>query len=227
MHFWRPFSHRPSLVIICLLALTSSASAVTSTTLRSNQYAYALGEVGSAVVPVPTAGFTLGANILSNVAAEFTYAEGDRDVDYAKLYAKLYSFKLKAYLGNSFYANAGLGYRVVSDETTDKASKMIKVERKGRSIGIDTSIGNRWQFGALSVGCDWIGFFHPLQNTRTEHFQFTGLRGSHLNHGSGSDHSGGHRPQGGKTFDRHQTDWDRLSKHGTLQLLRLSLGYAF
>jgi len=218
----RILSYRPADVIFFAgvtwlsAASFSSAHALDSSRYREDKNIYLLGEVGSAVVPIYTRGFSAGVLVDPLLSIEFTYAEGTKNVTYAEMDAKLYSLKFKRYFTDSFYANAGLAYRDVADRTTDEVSEHFHIQRRGRSAGVDLSIGNRWQYDAVTVGIDWLGFFHPLTVSRNE--EFVAHRGGFAAAGEGGD-PGQH---GGA-----QGHGDRLSKHGTFEALRMSLGVSF
>lgn len=221
---------------------TQTAFALESREYRKQKNLYLLGEYGSAVVPIRTAGFVLGMIAAPDLSFELTYAEGEKDVKYAEMNAKLYSLRAKKFWANSFYTTGGFAYRAVEDRTTDKVSEMFYVERHGKSAGLDFAVGNQWQFDNISIGCDWVGWFQPLTVARKEAFvpkvPGFGAHGPQGKPGPGGPEQGGvgvaEEPTGhgpgathGKSYDKHQNDWDRLSKHGTLQLLRLSLGVVF
>ena len=219
--------------IVTLLLPIQNAGAVESQVYRQDKHMHLSAEYGVAVAPIQTAGFGFGVQAKDNSHIEFGYAQGEKDVDYAVMTAKLYSLKFKQFWSNTFYTNTGFGYRDVTDRTTDKVSERFEVKRHGRSAGLDVSLGNRWQWDNITVGCDWVGFFHPLTQARKETFAFKGNPGFGANgsdqsqHGGGSHGSGDHSRGSSASYDRHEGDWDRLSKHGTWQFMRASLGVNF
>lgn len=86
--------------------------------------------------------------------------------------------RLRRYLGNSVYLIGGLGYREtkydgflndVFDSFGTSISKLgdpnvkeIKTEASATTMGIDLGVGNQWQWGYFTLGCEWLGFYKPL-----------------------------------------------------------------
>jgi hypothetical protein len=220
-------------IFLPLLMIANSAFGIESSLYRQDKKSYIVGEAGYSVVPLLSKGFSAGLGIDPTTAIEVNYAQGYKNVKYDEMFSNYYALRVKKFFGNSFYANLGVAHRQVMDRTTDRVSRDFYVERRGRSTGVDITVGNRWQFDNLTIGCDWLGWYEPFTMTRNESFvmkrSFAAAPegsdpGGHGQHGGGSEH-GGH--DHGSSYDRHQNDWDRLSKYGTLQALRVSLGLAF
>jgi hypothetical protein len=72
------------------------------------------------------------------------------------------------FLGNSFNLSAGAGlrqYSVVNSSWLSSANR--KSNFSASEIAIDGQLGNRWQIGAFTIGCDWVGFMTALATLST------------------------------------------------------------
>jgi hypothetical protein len=76
--------------------------------------------------------------------------------------------KLKRFLTNSFYADAGLGYErfaVSYDVFLAGQKDFKKLHGVASNVGVEAHIGNQWQWKVFSLGCDWVGYFAALSKS--------------------------------------------------------------
>ncbi len=74
---------------------------------------------------------------------------------------------LKYFPGNSFYIKGGANYRQFKlKETTGMwfSNDVVTREFKGESVALGFSVGNQWQFGNFTLGCDWFGVQVPVSS---------------------------------------------------------------
>ena len=110
-------------------------------------------------------GVALGIYQNPDLIWELTYNNGDfvlndlisgvsADIELATIRAKMF-------LGNSFYANLGIGARkftFIGESSVDDT----RIEETITSYGAEFDIGNRWQWDSFTLGCDWVGVFKPF-----------------------------------------------------------------
>ena len=104
---------------------------------------------------------------------EVSYAKGESDILFARIHNGLTTLHLKSFWGNSFYTNLGVGSRSLGYSfdfpTIDGQgqitgfSEAYKIDNS--VLGVDFSIGNRWQWETFTIGCDWVGTFVPLSTS--------------------------------------------------------------
>lgn len=75
----------------------------------------------------------------------------------------------KGFVSNSFYFKGGFDYRSVDYEYVDDLwyttnNDYITRSFSGESTTIGLSLGNQWQFGVFTLGCDWFGFQLPISS---------------------------------------------------------------
>ncbi len=73
-----------------------------------------------------------------------------------------YGASIRRFLGNSFYVRLGGGIKTASYvyQKEDPVTR-IRTERgrfNGTANYLMISLGNQWNLGAFTIGCDWIGF---------------------------------------------------------------------
>ncbi len=162
--------------------------------------------------PLPVHGGALGYYLSPNNLLELSYAAGEIDFLIAKIDNRMTSLHLKTFWGNSFYTNLGLGSRMLGyrflfsevDSNGNYTGRDSETTMQNTSMGLDFSIGNRWQWDTFTIGCDWVGFFSPLSTTGENT-----ITGKNL---SASDISDANEAM------------DRFSKQGSAQFLRFYLG---
>ena len=77
--------------------------------------------------------------------------------------------QLTHFWGNSFYTSTGLGVRASRTEVQAADSESAPRDRhqfyrmQQTDVGPRLSVGNRWQWDVLSLGCDWAGIYVPLK----------------------------------------------------------------
>jgi len=76
---------------------------------------------------------------------------------------------LKHFTGNSFYLRTGIDYRTVDYKYNYNSifgsDYYVKRSFKGNSLAAALAIGNQWQWGNFTLGCDWIGLSAPVAST--------------------------------------------------------------
>ncbi|RYZ77100.1 MAG: hypothetical protein EOP05_02980 [Proteobacteria bacterium] len=87
---------------------------------------------------------------------------------------------LKQFLGNSFYLKGGLEHRTVSRDYDSFFSGSFDEQwgYKGSSTGVSFGLGNQWQIGHFTIGCDWIGVILPISHTRKDEYVSVAQSGS-------------------------------------------------
>lgn len=102
-------------------------------------------------------------DILSLEIKKLTYfVSGDYG---STLDSTLVGVHYKHFLGNSFYVKGGLdhhGFRAGSSRVSSSATRDYS---EGRLLAAVFAIGNQWQIGAFTIGCDWGGVMLPLSKT--------------------------------------------------------------
>jgi hypothetical protein len=222
------------MVILVLFSLASTQSLAA----KINKPAYVTADFGYMVMPIVGTGFSLGAAVDQKNGFEFSYARGERDVEYAVMTAEIYKLQYKRFWTTSLYTNTGVSFKNVSDQTTDKVSPMFTAERRANSYGLDFSIGQKWDFDGIQVGVDYVGFFQPIEVQEKRSFLMKIARGrpalaegrnskqvarpTHGGHGGSAN-----ARRGGMDYDRHENDWNRLANYATLQVLKAYIGWSF
>ncbi len=78
--------------------------------------------------------------------------------------------RLKAFLGNSFYIEAGVAQRDLYEDTRYSydsyatSGRGAGESRFDRTRGVVAGLGNQWQWHSFSIGGEWLGLYHPLQS---------------------------------------------------------------
>jgi hypothetical protein len=204
-------------VIAGLLSGTLNALAATSTDYRQQKTVTATTEIGTSVYPLPTAGFGVGLFLTPALRLEGNYTKGEIDF-FDELSSKLYALRLKYFLGNSFYVNAGASYRELDLVINEWLFSDRRLARSMHHAGGEISFGNSWQFATFTIGCDWGGYFFPLKKTKDTRST-----------------SGSTRPIFGTRADAADDDddfsseqrWEDYASSGTWQAVRFHLGWSF
>lgn len=77
--------------------------------------------------------------------------------------------RLKWFAGNSFFLNFGLAHEKgvwdhgVAWGHTEESNADFRAEVT--TTGAVFALGNMWQLGAFTIGCDWFGLYVPLATT--------------------------------------------------------------
>jgi hypothetical protein len=92
------------------------------------------------------------------------------DLTYESLQKSYFDLKFKRFITTSFYVDGGLAaefwtmtYKV--DDVGGSAS--TELSGSATNIGLAVHIGNQWQWGGFSLGCDWAGYFVVLAKSFT------------------------------------------------------------
>lgn len=204
-------------VFILLTFFSTGAIAGTSTEYRQEKSISAATEIGSSVYPHPTAGFSLGYFATPNLRLEATYTKGEIDF-FDEMSSKLYSARLKYFIGNSFYVNFGAAYRELDLVINEWLFSDRRLERSVHHTGAEISMGNSWQFPGFTIGCDWAGYFLPINKTKD----------SRQESGSLISLFGGEREVDEDDEDfATEKRWNSYAKRGTWQAVRLNIGWSF
>lgn len=204
-------------ILMLLLAGNVKALAGTSTEHRQEKTITAATEVGSAVYPLPSAGFSLGFFATPDIRLEANYTKGEIDfID--ELSSKLYAARVKFFFGNSFYVNVGAAYRELDLTIDEWLFSDRRLSRSMHHVGGELSLGNNWQFSSFSIGCDWAGYFLPLRKLKDTRQQ-SGARRSLFGAQSNPENDNGEFA----SEDR----WERYANGGTWQAVRMNVGWSF
>jgi hypothetical protein len=166
--------------------------------------------------PLPVFGAAAAYYLTPNQLLEVSYAQGEIDLLITKINNSLASLHLKSFWGNSFYTNLGvaqrtLGYSFLISEIDNNGNFTTRSREflaNNSAFGVDFSIGNRWQWGTFSLGCDWVGIFLPVAVTGETTVEA----------------NSSYDPQ---DIEEANRDMDRFSETGTAQFLRFYLGVSF
>jgi len=120
------------------------------------------------------------------------------------------ALRSKNYWNKTLYTNVGLMHRRVEGEnkfldmlTTAFTGKDTHYQVMFWDIGPEITVGNRWQWSAFYMGCDWVGVYWPLYTSSARITEF----------------------EGGSIVDQKNTD--ELKSDPSARLLRLYLGFTF
>lgn len=181
----------------------------TSEANRLNKsYILAAQVAGFTVAPIPGFGAIAGYYFNRNSLIQIEYTTGTLPYLFFDFQADTAEINYKHFFGNSFYAKGGLAYRklvlknvrfLFSDETTGEIGTV-------ESLAAGLAIGNQWQWKEFTLGCDWIGYMAPFSTIRKD-YDNAGATG-----------------QDAKDLD---DAWQKLADVGSLQFLRLYLGFSF
>lgn len=139
-----------------------------SEALRQGKKFSAVVESGFAVGGGGTSGGALGYYVKSNLLTEASHVSGSLKIAFISVKSSLAELRVKRFWGNSFYTNAGLGYRTIALNASLESisgNTDLDTSMTVRSFGGSFGIGNRWQWETFTLGCDWIGFFAPFSHT--------------------------------------------------------------
>lgn len=192
----------------------------TSSDDRERSRGLLLAEVGMANSPVVTGAATVGVFLSRNQLVEASYASGVKVDDSSRYSVDLALVRLKSFIGNSFYLNFGAGARRTEAEAVsgyDRTLGLTELDLQDQTSAThlvgEFSLGNRWQFGNFTMGCDWIGIAMPFYEiSRREE-----LDKGYAKRGAYDDDE----------VDEERKDRKEFVEGSGLELLRFSLGVAF
>lgn len=192
-------------------AKSSTAGMGESEANRQGKIAYVGAEAGLGMV-FPATGIEAGYFLTPNLIPSISYIQSDFTVSTASVTMSLVTVRALWFIGNSFYADFGVGQRSIAfDFSLDAAAVGAGKYKVGASVanfGLDIGIGNRWQWDGFWLGTEWVGYFLPLAKSGD----------STITAPAGAD------PADVKSA---QDSLDSLGKTGNPQFLRLQLGWAF
>ncbi len=118
-------------------------------------------------------GATLGYFFSQNGVIGLAYSrlKNDSDSTYSTITSNTLQLTYKAYLGNSFYVDAGLFY--MNTKYDSKSLYRFGLEEsdtnyRSKDLGAQIRIGNQWQWDNFTFGVDWIGVGHTGVNITKE-----------------------------------------------------------
>ena len=102
---------------------------------------------------------------------------------------------VRSFLGNSFNISMGINKRreetgfltdflmSVFDSAIEKSSDEnitgIKNHISATDYGIQVFLGNQWQWSYITVGIDWVGYYHPLKTVENKLVQEISYKDGH------------------------------------------------
>lgn len=102
---------------------------------------------------------------------EAGYANGSASIGDWKYDKTILSAKAKYFVGDSLYVDGGFGmeqwsvdYGVLTGEGFFETKSM---SGDVTNLGVEFHIGNQWQWDNFKIGCDWIGGFAVLSNSKS------------------------------------------------------------
>lgn len=147
-----------------------------------------------------------------------TYLTPDRLMELSVLQAKFeflgfsseYTFLTGEYhmfFGNSFYAFAGGGIRMIEASQSDFifATDYESTFKSTHLVG-GGGIGNRWQWSNFTMGCDWVAYMQPIFKISSS--------------SSATD-------EGGTRFGEDESNYDSRVNSGNTITTRFHLGVSF
>lgn len=141
---------------------------VNSQSNRAGKTAYvAYDVIGLTLMPV--SGARVGYFIDQDFIAEAGFSTGSASIGDYKADKSIVEIKAKKFFGNSFYVDGGLGYESwnVSYPVSinDTSFETRKLKGTVQNTGLEFHVGNQWQWGGFTLGCDWVGYFLSLSTS--------------------------------------------------------------
>ena len=181
-----------------------------STENRKGKTAVVLAEIGLVDLLHSGVGAQVGYFLSPKLMLEADYLHASFSFLGYQSNVNVATVRTKLFVGNSFYVQGGLGIRNL--ESVDDSLSLFGTDSYNSTftssylVG-EIGIGNRWQFSAFTIGCDWVGYLVPVAKL------------------SSSEKFSGTVSETTKADDR-QT-FDKQSENGNLLLVRFHLGWAF
>ncbi|MBP9707339.1 MAG: hypothetical protein KBD78_06810 [Oligoflexales bacterium] len=170
-NIFKLINHSFIALTICSSATTALSQDGMSASNRQNKQALVAAEV-IGLTMFPVSGIRAGYFVDSNLIAEIGFASGSATInDDWKINKTVIEAKARYFFGNSFYVSGGLGtesfavdYPVVTQlDEAGLVSKQFSADVN--SFGINTHIGNQWQWEGFMIGVDWLGYYLPLSKS--------------------------------------------------------------
>lgn len=119
------------------------------------------------------------------------------------------TLRYKSFVGNSLFLQGGLGIRETrrDDVSGIYSGKNNESHFSAKQIVAEFGLGNRWQFGHFTMGCDWVGLLQPIAKI------------------SSSESFDSEVSETAK--DSRRSDFENMTSRGTVLLVRFHLGAAF
>lgn len=201
-----------------------------SAAARSGRVAGANLESGFTVGAIPGSGFDAYWQPMPSLQVGLLYNSGkldlksaledsgsDVELTKAEISASITSLLARYFLGNSFYANVGLGQRHV-EAAFGMKSKLVDVGVEGEITATTPilllGIGNQWQWDSgFTLGVEWLGYAAALGASSSGDLKVTG--------------SAPETDDLAKMRKDAKDAADAIAKTGSPRLLVLGLGWAF
>lgn len=178
---------------------------------RQGKMASVVLEEGFAIAPLPTSGFGASYFVTPDLLAELSYVSGEFKLADISISGSLLELRAQYFIGNSFYVIGGFGQRKIGFDAKLDASaaggNKIPVSVETTSTGLSLGVGNHWQWGGFTLGCQWLGYFLPLSSSGDTDLDVAGAND--------------------KDKKDLQDSIDGLAKTPTYQALRLAAGWSF
>lgn len=113
----------------------------------------------------PVSGFRGGFYLQNDLALTASYSSVSAEVVDFKFKKSITEIGAKFFTGSSFYYGLSLGMEDFSFDTL--TSELDKLTGNVSTLGISGVIGNQWNTGNFTIGCDWIGFYRSLSSSVT------------------------------------------------------------
>ncbi len=149
-------------------------------------------------------------------------SSSDVEVREATVSGSIIALEALYFIGNSFYARAGLGQRTIAADIDLKHRQIdygIAGTIEANSMVFLLGIGNQWQFDSgFTIGAEWAGYSQPMSSSSSSSLKSTGAAAA----GTDADKA---------DLDKLKKDFEdtaeSLGESGSTRLLILSLGWAF
>jgi hypothetical protein len=122
----------------------------------------AAGEVG--FIGGPAFGARGAIGLKPQLALEATFLTGSFIYQQIEMQTTLISARAKIFLTNNLYAAAGGGFRILKSSTkvVGPRNESDFNDYSANDVGLDVALGGVWNFGALAVGVDGVGYYLPF-----------------------------------------------------------------
>jgi len=165
-------------VVIAMLDTWPSIAVAETTELdassaswRKDKQLVVVGELGSAVVPLPSAGLTAGWHLWPDIVLEANYSKGQVSLYVVKAYSEVEALRSKIFWGNSFYTNLGAARRTIGIALSPQAfigTDILDARLETTELVADFGIGNMWEWHRFTLGIDWLGIMLPIARLSSE-----------------------------------------------------------
>lgn len=205
------FSHWKWLSLLTILLFSWQLRAETSTELRSKKYFVGYFDpIGFS--PFFGSGIAGGLILTNKFILEVATKTGASCLDANCQYETYFSeARIKYFVGNSLFFNLGAAReRSTWDHGmawNDYGAAAANFKMRATTTGFAAAIGNMWQLGDFTLGCDWIGQYFPMNISDIDFHEGVGFNSS--------------------SREDYESKGKRSAMRTHLLFLRLHLGLAF